>query len=70
MDAFPFGFAGPGTGMIHQCHDSIAVEVPDAGEAQLNRWKNLLKECMTVTIPGWHVTMTAEADIGKTLKDV
>ena len=70
MDAFPFGFAGPGTGMIHQCHDSIAVEVPDAGEKQIEEWKNLLEECMTVTIPGWHVTMTAEADIGKTLKDV
>jgi hypothetical protein len=27
-DAFPYEFAGPGTGMIHQCHDSIAVEVP------------------------------------------
>ena len=70
MEAFPFGFAGPGTGMIHQCHDSITVEVPDAGEKQLEEWKNLVEDCLTWTIPGWSVTMTAEAAIGKTLKEV
>ena len=70
MEEFPFDFAGPGTGMIHQCHDSITVEVPDAGEKQLEEWKNLVQECMTWSIPGWSVTMTAEADIGQTLKDV
>lgn len=70
MEAFPFGFAGSGTGMIHQCHDSITIEVPDAGEKQLERWKSLVQECMTWTIPGWHVTMTAEAAIGRTLKEV
>jgi uracil-DNA glycosylase len=70
MEAFPFGFAGPGTGMIHQCHDSITVEVPDAGEKQLEEWKNLVQDCMTWTIPGWHVTMTSEAAIGRTLKEV
>ena len=70
MEAFPFDFAGPGTGMIHQCHDSIAVEVPDAGEKQLEEWKQLVQDCLTLTIPGWDVTMTSEADLGQTLKEV
>ena len=83
-DAFPFEFAGPGSGMIHQCHDSIAVEVPlppgcdplwnpKRGEPlppTLERWKNLVEECMTVRVPGWDVVLTAEADVGRTLKDV
>lgn len=30
LAAFPFGFAGPGTGMVNQCHDSITLEVPGA----------------------------------------
>ena len=66
-EAFPFQKWGPGTGMIHQCHDSIAVEVPEAiGEESLK----LLEECMTVSIPGWDVVMSAEGGMGKTLKDV
>ena len=83
-DAFPYEFAGPGTGMIHQCHDSIAVEVPlppgcdplwkpKRGEAlppTLEYWKNLVEECMTVRVPGWPVVLTSEADVGRTLKDV
>jgi len=70
ISAFPFGFAGEGTGMVHQCHDSICVEVPDAGEEQLEKWRCLVEECMTVRIPGWSVTLTAEADIGRSLKEV
>ena len=70
MEAFPFNFAGPGTGLIHQCHDSIAVEVPDAGEKQLEEWKHLVQDCLTLTIPRWEVTMTSEADLGQTLKEV
>jgi len=83
-DAFPFEFAGRGTGMIHQCHDSIAVEVPlpdgldplwkpTKGEPlppELEQARRTLEECMTVAIPGWAVPMTAEADVGRTLKDI
>tara|TARA_R110002020_G_scaffold6022_1_gene25246 strand:+ start:9753 stop:11870 length:2118 start_codon:yes stop_codon:yes gene_type:complete len=66
-DAFPFQKWGPGTGMIHQCHDSIAVEVPEhLGEEMVE----VLEKCMTVTIPGWDVPMTAEAELGRTLKDI
>ena len=68
--AFPFEFAGPGTGMVHQCHDSLVIEVPDAGEDQLKKWTRQVEECMTVTVPGWSVQMTAEGDFGKTLKEV
>jgi len=67
MEAFPFNFAGPGTGMIHQCHDSIAVEVP---EAMVEDAAKTIEECMTLELPGWEVPVTAEADFGKTLKDV
>lgn len=70
MEAFPFDHAGPGTGLVHQCHDSIAIEVPDAGERQLEEWRRQVEECMTIRIPGWEVPMTAEATVGRTLKDV
>jgi len=70
IEQFPYGFAGPGTGLIHQCHDSIAVEVPDEGEHQLEQWRKLVEQCMTVEVPGWVVTMTSEAAVGKTLKEV
>ena len=83
-EAFPFEFAGPGTGMIHQCHDSICVQVPlpkgfdpmwapVKGEPlppEIERVRRTVEEAMTITIPGWPVAMTAEADVGRTLKDV
>jgi DNA polymerase I-like protein with 3'-5' exonuclease and polymerase domains len=88
-DAFPFEFAGKGTGMIHQCHDSIAVEVPlpdgfdplwkpphpkerknNPLPPEIEKARRTLEECMTVTIPGWEVVMTAEGDVGRTLKDI
>jgi DNA polymerase I-like protein with 3'-5' exonuclease and polymerase domains/uracil-DNA glycosylase len=84
INAFPFDFAGKGTGMIHQCHDSIAVEIPLPDGVPAN-WEpipgedihpvlkdaqQLVEQCMTVTIPGWEVTMTAEADVGRSLKDI
>jgi len=67
MEAFPFGFAGPGTGMIHQCHDSITVEVP---EAMAEKAAKTLEECMTINPPNWNIPVTAEGDYGRTLKDV
>mgnify|MGYP003133643789 FL=1 len=83
INEFPFDYAGKGTGMIHQCHDSIAVEVPlppgvdpnwapKDGEMpdEIKRIQQIVEECMTVTIPGWEVVMTAEADVGRSLKDV
>ena len=84
IDAFPFDYAGKGTGMIHQCHDSIAVEIPlpdglppdwkpvdgEPLPPELEEARRKVEDCMTVTIPGWEVTMTAEAEVGRSLKDV
>jgi len=67
IEAFPFWFAGPGTGMIQQVHDSIVIEVPeDQAEAACAR----LQEAMTLHIPGWEIPVTAEAAYGRTLKEV
>lgn len=84
QEAFPHQFAGPGTGIIHQCHDSIAVEcplpagfdpmwAPTKGEElppEIEKLRRTMEEAMTITIPGWPVSMTAEADVGRTLKDI
>ena len=84
QEAFPHQFAGPGTGIIHQCHDSIAVECPlppgfdpmwspKKGEElppEIEKLRRTMEEAMTITIPGWPVAMTAEADVGRTLKEI
>mgnify|MGYP003132128529 FL=1 len=84
IGAFAFNFAGEGTGMIHQCHDSIAVEIPlpdglppdwkpvdgEPLPKALEDARRTVEECMTVTIPGWDVKMTAEAEVGRSLKDI
>ena len=84
IGAFPFDYAGQGTGMIHQCHDSIGVEIPlpeglppdwkpVKGEPlppKLEEARRVVEEAMTVTIPGWDVKMTAEAEVGRSLKDI
>jgi hypothetical protein len=89
QDAFPYEFAGKGTGMIHQCHDSIAVEIPlpdgfdplwkpphpkerkdNPLPPEIEKARRTLEECMTVSIPGWEVVMTAEGEVGRTLKDI
>lgn len=69
-------------GLIHQCHDSVAVEIeappglagwkPTKGEAlppELERVRRQVEECMTVHVPGWEVPMTAEASVGRNLKE-
>jgi len=81
IHAFPWDL-GRRTGLIHQCHDSVAVEVdappglagwkPVKGEAlppELERMRKQVEECMTVRIPGWEVALTAEASVGRNLKE-
>ena len=84
MEEFPFGFAGSDTGMIHQCHDSVAVEMPlppgvppdwkpTRGEPlppALEDARRMVEECMTGSFPGGDVRMTAEAEVGRSLKDI
>lgn len=57
----PFGYAGPGTGLVLQVHDSLMFEVP---EADAWRVQKLVTDTMTQTfeqLPG--VIFSAEADI-------
>ena len=81
VHAFPWDL-GRRTGLIHQCHDSVAVEVdappglagwkPAKGEAlppELEKLRKQVEECMTVRIPGWDVPLTAEASVGRNLKE-
>ncbi len=81
LHAFPWDL-GRRTGLIHQCHDSVAVEVdappglagwkPVKGEAlppELEKLRKQVEECMTVRIPGWDVPLTAEASVGRNLKE-
>ena len=82
IHAFPS--PGDGTGLIHQCHDSVGLEVelppglppgwaPEKGERlppKLQHAKDYVEWAMTVHVPGWEVPITAEADIGRTLKDI
>ena len=65
--SFPFQKWGPGTGIVAQVHDSIIVEVPE----HLAEWaRDEMTRCMTLTVPGWPVTFTCEADIGRTWAEV
>jgi uracil-DNA glycosylase family 4 len=61
-EAIPRNKWGPGTGIINQCHDAIAVECP-ADQAE---WvAGLIEECMNQrhsSLPG--VLFSASADIG------
>lgn len=59
---------GPGTGIINQCHDSIAIECP---ESEAEKVAKLMEECMNQehpALPG--VKFSASAVIGKSWKDV
>ncbi len=81
IHAFPWDLERR-TGLIHQCHDSVAIEIhappglekwkPVKGEAlppELERYRKTLEECMTVRVPGWEVPCTAEASVGRNLKE-
>ena len=66
--AFPCLYAGPGTGIINQCHDSLVLEVPKADAERVAR---VLEASMTMTLdclPG--VRFVGEADIGTNWKAV
>jgi hypothetical protein len=46
---------------------------PTKGEElppEIEKLRRTMEEAMTITIPGWPVSMTAEADVGRTLKDI
>lgn len=84
MSAFPFDYAGKNTGMVHQCHDSIAVEVPlppgfdplwqpEPGVSlppEIECLRRTVEDCMTLSLSGWPVPFTSEADVGRNLKEI
>ena len=37
---------------------------------EIEKIRRTMEEAMTISIKGWDVDMTAEADIGRTLKDI
>jgi DNA polymerase I-like protein with 3'-5' exonuclease and polymerase domains/uracil-DNA glycosylase len=64
----PYEYGGVGTGIINQCHDSLALEVP-ASDAE--RVAAILTDCMTLDLdclPG--VRFTGKAEIGDDWKAV
>ncbi len=67
LQSFPFEKWGPGTGLTAQVHDSLVVEVPE----NMAEWaKAEMEKCMTITVPGWPVPFTCEADVGLTWSEV
>lgn len=81
IEAFPWDFERK-HGLIHQCHDSVAIEFPappglekwgpKKGEplpAELEAVRKKVEELMTVRVPGWEVVMTTEASVGRNLKE-
>lgn len=79
-----YPYTGDGRGLIHQCHDSVGLEIdlppgldplwrPTKGEPlprEIEEAKRYVEWAMTVHVPGWEIPITAEADVGRTLKDV
>lgn len=61
MEQVPFEKWGPGTGLIHQGHDALVAEVP---EAEAKNVAEILVRCMTRRYPGLDVDFKAEAKIG------
>jgi DNA polymerase I-like protein with 3'-5' exonuclease and polymerase domains len=67
VEKVPLNYAGPETGLINQCHDSLVLEVP---EADAPRVAGILEACMTreyESMPG--VKLTAKAQIANNWKD-
>lgn len=65
VDAVPFEYAGPGTGLINQNYDSLLACVREKDA----KWvAGVMHDCMNVTING--IPMVANVGIGKTWKEV
>ena len=64
----PFGYAGPGTGLVHQNYDSIVMEVP---KHDAKRVGDIMFQLMNrkLPVPGWDIPVTAEVNIAYNLRD-
>lgn len=57
----PFDYAGKGTGLVHQGHDAMTAECPEADAPRVGA---IMKRRMTLKIEGWPVEIAAGVDIG------
>lgn len=62
VERVPFGYAGHGTGLVHDGHDALMAEVP---EEDAERVATIMLECMTQKVPWTVVPFTASCKIGK-----
>jgi DNA polymerase-1 len=49
--AYPWGFAGPNTGIVHQNYDSLGIEVPTGTEVEIGRHVKQLMHSMIGDMP-------------------
>jgi DNA polymerase I-like protein with 3'-5' exonuclease and polymerase domains/uracil-DNA glycosylase len=64
VEAIPFGYAGPGTGLVQQNYDSILLEVPDH---DIKRVAGILHDLMNRRFPELgELTFKADVAIAKT----
>lgn len=82
-EAIPFEYAGPGTGLIHQNYDSVAVECPEGPPIDVEvdgkplrvgkeawRVRNIIQEIGSRTLPGMCIPFVMEGKIGDHLGEV
>jgi hypothetical protein len=67
VDAVPFDYAGEGTGLINQCHDSLTALVP-AHDAP--RVAEIMNAVMNRKFPEYEIPITGKAAIGHTWQQV
>ena len=69
VDEVPFGYAGPGTGLVQQGHDALVAEVP---EADAPRVVEIMTAAMSTEYPEIYGAMRfpLSAKAGRTWKDV
>jgi hypothetical protein len=57
---------GPGTGLVHHCHDSLCFEVP---ENAIGDVKEAVSKAMARKVPGWPIGFSGEAKVYTNLRD-
>lgn len=62
VDLIPFGYAGQGTGQVHDGHDSVTFETPDDLD-EVNRVARIIKTNMTRMLPWTDVPFNCDVAI-------
>ena len=66
VQAVPFEYAGPGTGLVQHNYDSMILEIPHHDVARVGR---IMQEIMNRRIPGHEIVYTAEVKVGKSWQE-